>query len=356
MKFLENNMDTLQIENIIIDAKKGEKPIYIWGVGAIGSNFGYEMLKELGIKVDGFCDSNTNQWGKEIVEGISCIDWRELPRDAIIFVMVSTHYVREIRMKLLQNGFCNCVDYIQLIELQSKKYFLCQKKNQIVIYTCITGDYDQVIEKDRIEGCDYYYISDKKQDDVSFYEYIDINDVLPEENLDGTRKNRYCKINAHKLFPNYKYSIYHDGNIEIKNGIEKYIKELPYTKLITMLRSAYSNPYAEALRCMKHGRDDESRFIAQVEKYWNEGLPEDFGLLNPCVMVRQHNHPICKKLMEQWWDEVLNYSRRDMVSLPYVLWKNGYKIEDVGTLSRKRDCLDGDEWIFHRNHVRPRIE
>ena len=37
--------------------------------------------------------------------------------------------------------------------------------------------------------------------------------------------------------------------------------------------------------------------------------------------------------MEDWWKEIEKYSNRDQVSLPYVLWKNGYQIGDVGTLT-----------------------
>lgn len=344
------------IKNIIENIRTEDKKVCVWGTGQVGTSFGYDLLNKLGIKVDFFCDSNEAIWGKKIIDDIECVDWRKLSRETLIFVMVSCHFVWEVRQKLLNNGFNNVVDYLQLIDMQSREAFSCQKKNQIAIYTCITGGYDQVIEGKAIEGCDYYYISDEDKKDSAFYRYIDIKEVLPDLDLDNTRKNRYCKINAHSIFSDYKYSIYHDGNIEIKPGIEEYIQRLPETKIITLFRPAVNNPYAEALRCLIHNRDDEDKFLKQVEKYWNEGLPEDFGLANPAILVRQHNHPICKKLMEQWWDEVLNYSRRDMVSLPYVLWKNGYTIDDVGTLSKERDCPDGNEWIFHRNHIKPRIE
>ena len=44
-----------------------------------------------------------------------------------------------------------------------------------------------------------------------------------------------------------------------------------------------------------------------------------------------------------------------MLFRSYVLWKNGYTIEDVGTLSHKPDVIDGDEWVFKRNHGKSRI-
>ncbi len=60
--------------------------------------------------------------------------------------------------------------------------------------------------------------------------------------------------------------------------------------------------------------------------------------------------------MEACWDEVWNYSNRDMVSLPYILWKNGYEIEDVGVLSKILDEYNGSEWEFSPEHLKPRIQ
>ena len=107
---------------------------------------------------------------------------------------------------------------------------------------------------------------------------------------------------------------------------------------------------------MMHGRDDKERFLNQVEKYWIEGMPEDFGLVLPAIMIREHNNPICSRLMKEWWEEVNTYSKRDVISLSYILWRNGYSINDIGTLSSEPDVLDGNEWIFIRNHFQSRIK
>ena len=39
--------------------------------------------------------------------------------------------------------------------------------------------------------------------------------------------------------------------------------------------------------------------------------------------------PTIKKIMNEWWSFILNYSKRDQLSCSYVLWKNGIKIEDI---------------------------
>ena len=44
-----------------------------------------------------------------------------------------------------------------------------------------------------------------------------------------------------------------------------------------------------------------------------------------------------------------------MISFPYVLWKNGYSIDDVSTLAEALDVTDGNEWIIRRNHGKKRV-
>ena len=346
-----------EIERILQLAKSGQYKVCMWGAGYVGRNHGYTMLRNLGIKVDFYCDNNEELYGKEIKEGICCINKEEFPSKVICFVMVSSHLVGDVKKQLNNMDIEYIVEYSQLCCYVAKDYFGFTKRNQIAVYTCVVGDYDEICEPEVIEpNCDYYLISDKKPEKDSVYQYINIDDVLDKRIEDNTRKNRYCKINAHKIFPNYKYSIYMDGCVLFKGNMSKYIDELPQTRIIVTARHNYDSIYGEALKCMLHGRDEKERFITQVEKYWLEGLPEDFGIVTPPVMVREHNNPICKRIMETWWEEVWNYSNRDMISLPYALWKNGYKIEDIGVLSKTVDELSGLEWEFKTEHLKSRIK
>jgi len=345
-----------KVEEIIYLAKSNDYKVCVWGAGYVGKNYGYELLRQWGINIDFYCDNNEDLYGKEIKDGIFCINKNNIPEKVVCFVLTSGHLIADITAQLTKMGVKNIVNYMELCEYQSKSFFEFQKRNQIAIYTCVVGGYDKLSEPEVIdEDCDYYIISDEKPPKDTVYQYINIDEVIERSINDNTRKNRYCKINAHKIFPNYRYSIYIDGNIVLKNNIKRYVHELPKTRIAALARTSYKSVYAEALRCMMHGRDDKEKFLKQIEKYWLEGMPEDFGLLLPGIMVREHNNPICCKIMRDWWDEVSKYTKRDMISLAYVLWKNGYTIDDVSTLSNELDVTDGDEWIFTRNHEKARV-
>ena len=82
-------------------------------------------------------------------------------------------------------------------------------------------------------------------------------------------------------------------------------------------------------------------------------MPEDFGVFLCGVLIREHNNPVCVKLMEDWWKELEEGSRRDQISFPYVLWKNGYVKEDVFTICDENvtDPFDGSEyWDLTHGH------
>jgi hypothetical protein len=345
-------MTDKEIKRIISDSQSGEYKVCAWGAGYIGRNSGYKMLKDLAIKIDFYCDNNSELYGSEIIEGIKCINPKDMPIDTICFILINTFDSAGIVKQLSKYHLKYIVPLMALCDYMSKRNFECIIKNQLAVYTCIVGGYDEVQEPDElIPNCDYYLISDVEKKN-SVYKFININNFAECKELDNTRKNRYCKINAHKIFPNYKYSIYHDGNVSINKNILNYMTEFPITKIIGLARTSYKSIYAEAYRGMINKRDEEERFRKQVDKYWNEGMPEDFGLIDPTFMIRQHNHPVCKKIMEDWWNEVLDFSRRDMVSLPYVLWKNGYTADDVAVCSKEADEWHGEGWIYRGHKIK----
>lgn len=349
-------MDIKEIEKKLVKAKSGNYKICAWGAGYVGRNHGYDLINKMGITIDFYCDNNPELFGKVIRDNIICINPKELQSNTICFILTSGHLIADITQELHNMGITEIINYMEICEYFSRNCFDVQKRNQIAVYTCVVGDYDKVQEPTSVaENCDYYIISDKKPEKDSIYKYINIDDCISREIQDNTRKNRYCKINAHEMFPQYRYSVYFDGNIVLHKNIVKYVENLPKTRITMLSRVSYDSVYAEAFRCMLHGRDDKEKFEKQVEKYWLEGMPDDFGLMLPGIMVREHNNPICKKLMREWWNEVSIFSKRDMISLPYVLWKNGYTIDDINTMSDKTDVTDGAGWIFRRDHGMRRV-
>lgn len=349
-----------EIKRLIELALLEEYQVCIWGAGCIGKGIGLRILRHLNISVDYYCDNNKELFGKEIIDGIKCEEYSRLIKNrerTICFLIMRSDYIGEVYKQLLDMGINNIVTYQDLLEMDGviKQYYPFMRKNKIAVYTCIVGDYDQINEPQFIsDNCDYYIVSDKKPERETVFHYLDINNYLPQKKMDNTRKNRYVKINAHEVFPQYKYTIYIDGNLIIKSDMTRCIDDLPRTRIAVAGESYWDDVYIEGIRCIESKRDKKDLIIKQIEKYWLEGMPEHFGAFLCNVLVREHNHPTCVRLMEDWWEQLENYSRRDQISFPYVLWKNGYSKEDVKTLA-PRPGFFSEYWIFLHEHNQHRI-
>ena len=81
-----------------------------------------------------------------------------------------------------------------------------------------------------------------------------------------------------------------------------------------------------AYKVRKEDADKYRDFLLKKE------FPKNYGLLECNVIVREHNNPTCKKVMEAWWEQFLKQIKRDQVSLPFVLFSNGISIDSVAVL------------------------
>ena len=91
--------------------------------------------------------------------------------------------------------------------------------------------------------------------------------------------------------------------------------------------------YNEAIVCKYYNRGNYSKIKQQMEKYKKEGFPQRYGMLEANVIVCNLQNSTSIKILEDWWNEfIVSQSMRDQLALPYVLWKNHYKIDDVGII------------------------
>lgn len=338
----------------INEALKEETKVFAWGTGKIGKEVGYKLIKKLGVNIDFYCDSDETKWGMVVNDEVKCVSPEKMKEfsNVVCFVLVGCLNVIEVCRALQTMDIHKFITFEELstTDIFLKDYFPFMKVPNIAIYTCITGDYDDVIIPQYIsEGCDYYLISDEQRESNAAYKWIDIKTVLPPNVTDNTRRNRYCKIMAHEIFSEYKYSIYVDGNIQITSDIVMCLAYLKKTRVAVAGRSYHMCAYVEAMRCIESQKDKTDIIIKQMDRYYKEGMPRYFGEFLCNVLVREHNNPICRKLMTEWWQEVYNESKRDQISFPYVLWKNGYHADDVGTIT-ENPWQDSKFWKYIKGH------
>ena len=196
------------------------------------------------------------------------------------------------------------------------------ENNKNIVYTCITGKYDELLEPEVItNNFDYICYTDNPNLTSDVWEIRMIPNELSE--LSKPLINRYIKLHPHVFFEKYNLSIYVDGSILIKCDLNKFIETNNIKdNIITIPKHPDRDCiYDEAVAC-SHGKDTWANMKPQIDRYKEEGFPKNYGLTQNNIIVRKHNDEQCIDLMEKWWNEVRNGSHRDQLSLFYVLWKN----------------------------------
>ena len=242
----------------------------------------------------------------------------DLPHMDIICEDYVTHYGHGSWNKEGYTYSCTAEEWLLL----NKKYWDNMKNNKVV-YTCITGGYDSLLEPKYITpDFDYVCFTDNPSLTSSTWDIRPIPKEL--ENLSKVKQQRYIKINPHKLLSEYELSIWVDGNVDLKGDLNKFINESFEDGVSVYVPTHPSRNciYAEAKAVLSMRKDTKEIVNPQMERYEKEGFPKKYGLLQSNILLRKHNEPDCIKLMETWFNELKDNSHRDQLSFNYALWKN----------------------------------
>lgn len=213
-----------------------------------------------------------------------------------------------------------------------------------VVYTAIFGNYEDLLDPKFInEDLDYICFTDNPNLKSDIWEVRLIN----EEDLDNVRKARKVKILPHKYLNEYDYSLWVDAGFQIIGDIKQFINMYSTGKsFMSCIHTNRDCIYDEAHECLLQKKDDENLFKIQTDIYKKNGFPEKYGLIESGVIFRKHNDPNLIKAMEDWCSEVINYTNRDQISLPYVLWENNLLIDKYKIFYWKNPYF---EHFYHQN-------
>lgn len=215
------------------------------------------------------------------------------------------------------------------------------RKNKIVVYTAITGVYDELRDPGfNSVYCDYVCFTDNRalRSHVWKIRYFD------DYETDNVRKCRRVKILPHLFLKDYEYSVWMDASMNLQKDVrpmlDRFLKDCGFAVFIHPERSCI---YDEAAVCKEFKLDSAETINRQTDRYRQEGYPQNNGLAETSVLFRRHHDPKVIRAMEDWWREVRDFSRRDQLSFNYVAWKNklnfflirpGYRDTDFFTLQQ----------------------
>jgi hypothetical protein len=162
---------------------------------------------------------------------------------------------------------------------------------------------------------------------------------------DDIRINRWHKIHPHVLFPGYDESIYIDANIDVRTDI--LFDLILADDTIRIPIHNISCIYEEAINIIKSGKDRKECVEKMLDFLKKESFPKDYGLTENCIIYRKHNNKKVIAMMNMWWELIVKFSRRDQLSLSFVLWKFNISPYSI-TFPNVRH--NDKNFIFHGKH------
>jgi len=132
--------------------------------------------------------------------------------------------------------------------------------------------------------------------------------------------HKWWKTHPHEALPDADVSLWIDGSMELTVGdyVERAIAALQEDDWACVPHPARNCIYPEARFSATLARYDAPSILAQARFYQEVvGHPVSWGLVATGANVRRHTDSVIE-LSEQWWQECINWSHQDQLSLPVL--------------------------------------
>jgi hypothetical protein len=198
---------------------------------------------------------------------------------------------------------------------------------KIVVYTCISGGYDNLKEIIKRESNISYVCFTDDEIDSDTWEIRKIPEFL--NYLEPTKRARCLKILPHLFLSDYDISVWVDGAIEVLGDINELVSFKLKNNFAISKHPDRICIYQEALKIVELNKDSKEVVDKQVNKYKKMNYPENFGLVQSGIIIRNHNEEKVINLGELWWSELIKHSKRDQLSFNFSLWLVNIEIDII---------------------------
>ena len=202
-----------------------------------------------------------------------------------------------------------------------------------VVFSVLIGEYDIISTFNLQNGFDYYLFTDNFNVNLNHTNWtiIPIPEEVKQLNVGRVKKQRYIKVHPHLYFKDYDLSIYIDATFKIIGDLNSFLIRVlsPKYNIYILEHPERNTIFNETFEVTKLQKEKKSMANAIKERYKKEKFPDDNGLIESCLIIRKHNENDSIYLMNQWYEEIKNYSHRDQLSFNYIMWKTGIKIKYI---------------------------
>lgn len=202
-------------------------------------------------------------------------------------------------------------------------------------YTAIYGNYEELKEPTVVTpGWRYICFTDQ---DVSSKVWEIVRVPAAEDPIRAARRR---KILTYEYF---EISIWVDGSFQVNCDLNQWWNKHFVFPMTVIAHPDRSCAYAEAEVCIKNQRGNEDDIKTQIEIYRSEGMPENSGLIQSGILMREN--AIGVKAFCDLWYEQIDLSARDQIGFAYAEWKGDIKWPRI-----KYDYRVGKEFLFKKHY------
>ncbi|MCB1503135.1 MAG: class I SAM-dependent methyltransferase [Bauldia sp.] len=191
------------------------------------------------------------------------------------------------------------------------------------VYTALFGAYDALrAPLIRPPGIDFICFTDT---DIEVDGWRVVR--LPPA-VDPVRESRRYKVLCHRYLEDYDASLYVDASTVFAGDIGRFVRRWCLGRPFAMWSHPQRNDvYDEAIAVLVQRKADPRRVVDQIVAYEAAGLPRATGLVEASFMWRDHRDHDVISFMEAWDEEIGAHSRRDQISLGFLMWRLGIRPE-----------------------------
>lgn len=245
------------------------------------------------------------------------------------FIGLQSAYIHDVNLMLdrtIRFPFRE-IEIPQKVDIQEK----------VVVYSVMIGDYDEILDPVYISNnCDYILFTDNINIKSKIWKI-----QLIEIDTSHSKKWNVCyyKMLAHHvLCRDYHYSIYVDAKVFICGDIKQLLNFIDDKCKLAMINHGDRTTILEEIdACVRLKSINKENALLQYEEYRSKGFFDNLGLVDTCILIREHQNHRIVEAMNVWFIEFDKYPMRDQLSIMYSIWKSGvnYKIIDGSVWSNQ---------------------
>ena len=194
------------------------------------------------------------------------------------------------------------------------------RQEKKLFYTVLTGSYDR-LHPIRCQLANWRYVCFTDNPGLHCDGW-EIRQIVNPEGLDPGRLSRLYKIRNNLIDQGCDISVYADANLVIRGDLDTFLAQslAPGSPLAVPFHPFLFSLHQEVEQCILLGKDSQELLTAQYRHYTEEkGFSDPFPHINARLLIRRTGEPEVLRLMETWYHQLQQWSRRDQVAFNYAL-------------------------------------